>query len=210
VILTLALTIGASTAMFSIVDGVLLRPLAYRESHRLVFVQEIVPEIAHLYPSLPVNPRHFAVWRARATSFDNLAEFRTVPLTLTSGGEPAQLQVVSSTGNIFDVLASGAALGRTLRVQDEEKSAEPVIVITDQLWRQRFSADPAIIGGTAILDGVPRTIVGVLGRDFQFPAGDDLGSHSVVAAAPDAFVPLRINLEEFSPNGESTTRCSGA
>jgi predicted permease len=201
VILTLALTIGATTAIFSIVDAVLLRPLAYRESQQLVVVQEVVPELVRVSPSWPVNPRHFAVWRSRATSFENLAEFQTLPLTLTGTGEPAQLRVVLSTGNLFDVLASSAALGRTLRVQDEAKSGEQVIVLTDHLWRQRFGADPGVIGRAAILDGVPRTIVGVLGRTFQFPVGEGL-DRLVAAPAPDAFVPLRIDPEGFSANGE--------
>jgi hypothetical protein len=88
VVLTRALTIGATTAVFSIVDGVLLRPLAYRESQRLVVVQEIVPGLTHLYPSLPANPRHFAAWRARSRSFEQLVELEGRPETLTGAGEP--------------------------------------------------------------------------------------------------------------------------
>jgi predicted permease len=202
VILTLALTIGATTAVFSVVDGVLLRPLAYRESGQLVVVQEIVPEIAHLYPSLPANPQHFAVWRSRATSFESLAEFQMLPLTLIGAGEPAQLEVVSSSGTLFDVLGSEAALGRTLRASDEDKNREPVMVITDRLWRQRFGADPAVVGRAAVLDGVPRTIVGVLDAAFRFPLGEGLGRLSGTTAVPDAYVPLRIDPERFSANGE--------
>jgi hypothetical protein len=94
-VLTLALTIGATTAVFSVVDGVLLKPLAYPDSQRLVVIEEIVPELVHLYPVLPANARHFAVWRSRATSFDSLAAFQTLPLTLIGAGEPAQLDVVT-------------------------------------------------------------------------------------------------------------------
>src|SRR5262249_8671331 len=174
----------------------------YRESQRLVVVQEIVPEIARLYPALPANPRHFAVWRARATSFESLAEFQPLALTLTGAGEPAPLQVISSSGTLFAVLGSGAALGRTLRASDEDKSRDPVIVLTDRLWRQRFGADSSVVGRLAILDGVPRTIVGVLGPDFRFPSGDGLGNVSGTLVVPDAFVPLRIDPEGFSANGE--------
>lgn len=202
VILTLALTTGATTAVFSVVDGVLLRPLAYRESHRLVVVQEIVPELVGLYPTLPVNVRHFAVWRARATSFEAVAAFHTLPLTLTAAGEPAQLEVVASSGTLFDVLGSGAALGRTLRAGDEDMSREPVIVLTDRLWRERFGANPAVVGRAAVLDGVPRTIVGVLDATFRFPTGEGLGRLSGTTTLPDAFVPLRVDPEKASPNGE--------
>jgi putative ABC transport system permease protein len=130
VALTLALTIGATTAVFSIVNSVLLRPLAYPGSERLVVVREIVPGLTHLYPSLPANPRHFAIWRARARSFDQIAEFDTVPLTLTGAADPVQLEVTVATGNIFDVLGFGAAIGRTLRADDERKNAAQVIVLS--------------------------------------------------------------------------------
>ncbi len=202
VILTLALTIGATTAVFSVVNGVLLRPLAYRESHRLVIVQEIVPELVHLYPALPANLRHVAVWRSRATFFESLAAFHTSPLTLTGSGDPAQLEIVASSGTLFDVLGSQAALGRTLRARDEDASREPVIVLTDRLWRQRFGADPAVVGRAAVLDGVPWTVVGVLDATFRFPTGDGLGRLSGTTAVPDAFVPLRVDAEKFSANGE--------
>jgi predicted permease len=202
VVLTLALTIGATTAVFSIVDGVLLRPLAYRESQRLVVVQEIVPGLTHLYPSLPANPRHFAAWRARSRSFEQLAELEGRPETLTGAGEPLQLEVVITTGNLFEALGVGAALGRMLRVEDEQKNREPVIVLTDRLWRQRFGGDPNMLGRAVTLDGTPRTVVGVLDSGFRFPEGDDLGGLVSHASAPDAFVPLRIDPEEFSPTGE--------
>ncbi len=202
VVVTLALAIGATTAVFSIVNGVLLRPLPYRGADRLVVVQEIVPQLAHLYPALPANPRHFAAWRARARSFDQLAEFDSSPAALTGAGEPAQLEVMVATGNVFDVLGVRAAIGRTLGADDERKDSPPVVVLSDRLWRQRFGGDPAVIGRAATLDGRPRTIVGVLPRDFRFPMGEGLGGLVRAAAAPDAFVPLRIDPEQFSPNGE--------
>ena len=202
VVLTLALTIGASTAVFSVVDGVLLRPLAYPHSERLVVVEEIVPELVHLYPSVPVNARHFAVWRSRAASFESLAAFQTLLQTMTGVGEPALLEVVFSSGTLFDVLGTEAALGRTLRGSDESESSESVMVLTDRLWRQRFGGDPAVVGRTAVLDGVPRRIVGVLGFAFRFPTGDGLGRPSTTVVAPDAVVPLRIDPEKPSPIGE--------
>ena len=202
VVLTLALTIGATTAVFSIVDGVLLRPLAYRESQRLVVVQETVERMNSLYPAVPANPRHFAEWRERSRSFEQLAELQALPLTLTGAGEPLQLEVVLTTGNLFDVLGAHAGLGRTLRVEDETKNGEPVIVLTDRLWRERFGADAGVVGRSVTLDGTPRTVVGVLEPGFRFPQGDDLGGLVRHASAPDAFVPLRLDLEQFSPNGE--------
>src|SRR5689334_8817122 len=119
VILTLALTIGATTAVFSIVNGVLLKPLAYRESHRLVSLREIWKEFADRAPTLEVNERHFNYWREHATSFDALAQYIVRSANLTGRGEAAQIAVAHSSGTLFDVLQTPAALGRTLTAQDD-------------------------------------------------------------------------------------------
>src|SRR5690242_15317119 len=97
-IATLALTLGASTAVFSIVNGVLLRPLAYREAQRLVSIREVEPAIAKQYPTLPANARHFDEWRNRATSFASIAEIERRTTTLTGAGEPAQIAIVRASG----------------------------------------------------------------------------------------------------------------
>ena len=97
VVLTLALTIGATTAVFAIVNGILLKPLAYDEAHRLVVVNEVVRELADQYPMLPVNPRHFERWRERSTTFESLAEFNVAPANVTGLGEAAQVQVVRTS-----------------------------------------------------------------------------------------------------------------
>ncbi len=119
VIATLALTLGASTAVFSIVNGVLLRPLAYREAQHLVSLREIVPTIARQYPTLPVNGRHFEEWRRQATSFASMAEVEWRTTNLTGAGDPAQIVVVRASGTVFDVLQTPVALGRPLTRADE-------------------------------------------------------------------------------------------
>lgn len=186
VVLTLALTIGATTAVFSVVNAVLLKPLAYPESHRLVALREIWRELADRVPALEVNERHFEYWREHSPSFDSLAQFTVLPTNLTGAGDATQIAVVHASGSLFDVLRAPAAVGRTLTPQDEPEGAPRVATITDALWRQRFNADPQVVGSAIVLDGRPYTIVGVLAPDFRLPYRRES------TAAVDAFVALRI------------------
>jgi hypothetical protein len=119
VVLTLAVTIGATTAVFSIVKGVLLRPLAYPQSERLVVVREVVKRLSGVYPTLPVNAHHFDVWRHQAQSFESLAEYVSSSMGLTGRGDPVEVSVIQSSGTFFDVLRAQAAVGRLLTRADE-------------------------------------------------------------------------------------------
>jgi hypothetical protein len=105
VILTLAITLGATTAAFSIVDGILIRPLAYPEPDRLVTLREVWREVQHNAATLPVNQRHFEHWRRHNRAFQSMAQFITLPANLTSGGPAAQISAVQASGTLFDVLA---------------------------------------------------------------------------------------------------------
>ncbi len=187
-ILTLALTIGATTAVFSIVDGVLLKPLAYHDSHRLVAVREIWREVANRIPTLEVNERHFEHWRAHAGSFESLAQYTPLSANLTGAGEARQITVVHTSGSLFEVLRVPATLGRTLTPRDDAEEAADVVAIADSLWRHQLNADPGIVGKRLVLDGKPYMVVGVLPADFRLPSGQPLD------APVDAFVPLRIRL----------------
>ncbi len=171
VVLTLALTIGATTAVFSIVDGVLLKPLAYRESHRLVAVRELWQQVADRMPTAPVNEQHFEYWRAHAKSFESLAQYIALDANLTGTGDAAVITIVRASGSLFDVLQARAALGRTLTPDDEQVDRPAVAVLTDLLWRARFGGDAAAIGRALVLDGKPHTIVGVLPPGFRLPDG---------------------------------------
>jgi predicted permease len=189
VVLTLALTIGATTAIFSIVNGVLMRPLAYPEPERLVALRENWGgrQLAPTSTGLEINERHFGYWREHATSFEALATYRSLPANLTGAGEAAQIALVRCSGSIFDVLRAPVALGRTLTPADEPEGAPDVAVIADALWKTRFNADPAIAGKPIVLDGRTYAIVGVLRPDFRLP-------NELVGAISDVFIPLRVNV----------------
>lgn len=186
VIFTLALTIGATTAVFSIVNGVLLQPLPYREPQQLVSVREVWREVIDRARSLEVNERHFEYWREHARSFASLAQYVVMPANLTGRGDAVQIALVRGSGSLFDTLQVQAAIGRTLTPADDPEGAPDVVTIADTLWRQRFDADPDVLGSSMTIDGRPHAIVGVLSPDFRLPRRAQL------SAAVDAFVPIRL------------------
>src|SRR4051812_14523867 len=201
-VVTLALTIGATTAVFSIVNGVLLRPLAYRESHELVSIREIHEQFAHMYPTLPVNEQHGEYWRQHAQSFDSLAQYWTRTANLTGAGEAAPISFVRANGTFFDVLQVRAAIGRTLTLDDERKDRPDVVVIGHALWRTRFGADAAIVGRSIAVDGKLYVVVGILPPDFQVPAPNDLGGGAHLTANVDVVAPLRVDADSGSWLGD--------
>jgi predicted permease len=188
VVVTLALTIGATTAVFSIVDGVLLRPLAYRESDRLVALREVWRELSNRIPVLEVNEQHFEYWRTHTSSLASLAQYTAISANLTGRGEATQLSVVRCSGALFEVLQVQPAIGRLLVPQDEGDEAADVVVLSDTLWQQRFGADPRIVGQAITLDGKPYLVVGITPASFRLPRRNPM------AAPIDAFVPLHLTV----------------
>ena len=202
VVATLALTLGASTAVFSIVNGVLLRPLAYREAARLVSIREVLPRISQEYRTLPVNARHFEEWRNRTTTFESIAALDWRTANLTGAGDPAQVVVVRASGTVFDVLQMPVALGRALTRADERPDHPPVTVISQRLWRDRLGRDPDVLGRSLTLGGVHYTIVGVLEAGAELPAFDVLSESASLSSTFAAVVPFRRNLANIGWMGQ--------
>jgi predicted permease len=202
VIGTLALTLGASTSVFSIVDGVLLKPLAYRESHRLVSMREVVRGTTGRYPSLPANAHHFEEWRSRATSFASMAELDFRVTNLTGAAEPVQLSILRATGTLFDVLEIPVIRGRTLTRDDEQPGRPAVTVISQRLWQERLAADPNVLGRNLTLGGSPYTIVGIVRSGFELPSFDTLSGAASLTGRVDAIVPLRPTFQRIGWMGQ--------
>ncbi|MGE5297260.1 MAG: ABC transporter permease, partial [Solirubrobacterales bacterium] len=189
-LLMLALGIGVTTAIFSTVHGVLLRPLAYSESNRLVSVQEHISSLADKYPVLPVSARHFIEWRTRCSSFESLSLIDNSSMTLTGRGEPERLETLRVSANLFETLRMQPAFGRTFVAGEEEEGATRVAMISDGLWRRRFGADPAILGTTIMLDEQPHTVIGVLPAACRFPNVNPWKAAEMQSSAqPAVFVP---------------------
>jgi putative ABC transport system permease protein len=168
-ILTLALGIGATTAIFSVVNSALLRPLAYRDPQRLYLVREIVPQLAKFYPTLSANLPDFHIWQKQVHAFADVAIAESTTADLTGHDEPEVLHGVRASANIFSVLGTHPALGRTFRPEEDDSGRGRVLILTDAFWRNRFQGDPSAIGKTITLDGVPHEIVGILPASFPFP-----------------------------------------
>lgn len=200
VVVTFALTIGMTTAVFSVVNGVVLKPLAYRQADQLVVVREIVPPLAHLYPSLPANPRHFDLWRRHAQTFAALAELQAISLPLIGIGNPMEVSAVRTTAGLFETLDVQPAFGRAFEERDETVGGPDVVILTDAFWHRQFGGDPGVVGRTLILEGRPHTAIGVLPEGFRFP--DRLGPLTTPLKRVDVLVPLRLTLTDFSQLGE--------
>lgn len=200
-ILALALGIGANTAIFSMVNGILLRPLSYERPEQLVLIREIVPMMGRLRGSWPANPRSVDVWRNENRSLSEVAAAEPIFVDYTSTGEPRQIDGVRASANIFDVLGVPPQLGRTFVPQEDQPGRDDVIIITDSFWRDEFHADRQVIGKKVILNGFPYHIVGVLPKRFAFPKREQLGQRMKFGSKLTFFKPLGMNLASFGPLG---------
>jgi len=202
VIATLALTLGASTAIFSIVNGVVLRPLAYREPQRLVSIREVLPRVARQYRSLPANARHFEEWRSQMKTFASMAALDWRTTSLNGAGDPAQVVVVRASGQVFDVLETSVAVGRPLTRDDERPDHPAVAVISHQLWEDRLAGRPDVLGRTVVFGGRSYEIVGVLARGTELPTFEVLGESASLSSTFDAVLPMRVNLADVDWMGQ--------
>jgi putative ABC transport system permease protein len=164
-LLTLALGIGANTAIFSVVNAVLLQPLPYPESHEIV-------GIYHLSDGTraTMSGPNFTDVRRLNTTLEDVAAYTRTRIILTGRGEPVRLDGAAISASLFDMLGVQAALGRTFRADENETGRHRVAILGDALWKERFGGDAAIVGRTLTLDGVSHEIVGVMPEGFSFPA----------------------------------------
>jgi putative ABC transport system permease protein len=166
---TIALGIAAASAMWSVVDAVLVRPLPFREPERLAFVWE--QQLARQRDRNVVSPANLVAWRARARSFSGLAGFVPFDANLDGAFEPERVKVGYATGNLFTLLGAGPLAGRSLLDADSAPGAPDVLVLSEDYWRGRFGADPGVVGRTLRLNGTPATVVGVMPKAVQVPPG---------------------------------------
>jgi len=164
-----ALGVGAVTAIFSVVYGVALKPLPFREPDRLVNIYSTSVNIGRARMS--VNGADYRDWLASNHVFEDIALYRNLAnFNLTGAGDPERLLAARISANLLPVLGVSPAIGRGFTEAEDEIGNENVVLLSDALWRRRFGADPSIVGKAITLSGAPHTVVGVMGPDFQYPA----------------------------------------
>ena len=197
-VLTLALGIGATTAIFTLVYDVLLKPLPYSRPEQLVVMEEHVAEFRDIYPTLPMNANHFAVWQQHSQSFQSMALMEQASMPLGLGGHPLEINVLTASPGIFSVLDSMPLLGRAFSPQEAQPGHEHVVVLMNSLWRNQFQSDPGILGKTITLNGFPYTVLGVMPPSFHLPhiqvfAGQDSSQSQPV----EALLPMSLSKDRL-------------
>src|SRR5919112_4863176 len=163
-VLALALGIGATSAIFSVVRGVVLKPLPYRDPDRIVAVWE--NNLKRNRPRNVVGPANFVEWRARNRSFEQLAMVGPARLNLMFGGQPEEVGGMFASSDLFPALGVQPALGRAYTAREDEDGSDNVVVLSHEFWRSRFNGRADVLGSTLVANGVARTIVGIMPPGF--------------------------------------------
>jgi len=199
-IITLALGIGANTAIFSVVNGVLLSPLPYHEPERLVMVwaEQPIQQAQLGVTDYSVTNADFVDWRNQNQVFEQMAAMFGHRPNLTGGGEPESVAALYASASLFPLLNAPLAVGRAFLPEEDRAGAERVVVLSHGLWLRRYGADPKIIGQKITVDNEARTVIGVTAPGFQFPNRGELPARFKIATKVDLYLPLAFTLKEMN------------
>ena len=189
-VIALALGIGANSAIFSVVNAVLLRPLPYKNPDQLVVIWENATHLG--FPKDTPSPANFLDWRQQSTLFEGMAAFAERSFNLTGVGEPERLDGRRVSANLFEMLGVKPIVGRTFVPQEDQPGAK-VVLLNEGLWKRRFGGDPAVVGRAVNLNGEPYTVVGVLPQTVRLPTSGNWRDQ--------VWVPLAFPSEEAASRG---------
>src|SRR5262245_24147977 len=189
-ILTLALSIGANTAIFSLINATLLRSLPFPDSDRLVAIWADNPANRLGFAFSPPANADVAAWRRQTESFANIAAFSPRSADLTDGQDSERVGAAGITAGFFETLGVTPLLGRTLTSDEDVHGRPPVALISHRLWQRRFGGDPALVGKGVSINGDKRTVIGILPPEFDFPRGAEWPAYFPFPGRTDVWLPL--------------------
>lgn len=190
-VITLALGIGANTAMFSVLDTVLLRPLPYHQPERLVLVSETLMDFADY---LGVAAQEYLDYREQNHSFSDVAAFESAGFNLTGQGEPLRVQATRMSASAFRTLGVSPLVGRAFTADEDRTGSDNVVELSYSLWQNQYHGDPGILGRTINLDEKPYTVIGVMASSFHFPMDG-----KPLSEASDLWLPIGFSPEVLKP-----------
>jgi putative ABC transport system permease protein len=201
-VVTLALGLGATTVVFSLVDHIVFRPLPYEHVDRLVVIRERIEEMAEAYPSFTANASHFLGWQRQCEGCEAVAALRKLAVTLIGEGDPQRPGAARVSANFFPLLGVQPALGRGFMPDEDAPGRDAVVLLSDGFWRRQYGGDRSILGRTILVNETPHTVAGILPRGFSLPSGDALGGLVGLPKEIDIYKPLALSPRETVTPGE--------
>ena len=200
-IIALTLGIGANTAIFSVVNAVLLRSLPYKNADQLVMIWQSNPQVQIGFDALPVTAGDFVDWRDQNQVFENISVLDSARLALTGLNTPERVGGAAVSASFFDLMGAEPILGRVFTPEEDKPGADRVTVVSYALWQGRFAGDPNIVGKTMTLDGQTYAIIGVMPRGFQFPRSQDLPSYFQMPPQTELWTPIALTAKQIANRG---------
>ena len=201
-IATLALGIGANTAIFSVVYAVLLKPLPYARPAELVAISSYIPEMRERFPSLPVRATDFVEFRRDSTKLSQVGGHRPRRFQHDrQPGEPERIFGARVSANLFSLLGVMPELGRAFLPEEDHPGRDHVVILSHDLWMRRFGGDPATVGRTLLLDGDKYEVVGIMPAGFLFPTGKQLHPLVPLPMRDDIWKPIAFSDGEIHEEG---------
>jgi predicted permease len=199
-VLTLALGIGASTAVFSLVNAILLKPLPYPNQERVLMIWNTPPAGVNLgFDEMQWGRVEYLFLEQRAKTFEAFAAFKSDSFNLTGAGDPARLDGIRAASEFFSALGVGPVLGRTFTADEDREGYDHEVILSYPLWRDRFGGDPGILGRVLELNGAAYTVIGVMPAAFAFPHGEEMPAAMNFPRDVRIWVPLALNRGPLIP-----------
>ncbi|HEV2706942.1 MAG TPA: ABC transporter permease, partial [Pyrinomonadaceae bacterium] len=197
-ILILALGIGATSAIFSVVNVILLKPLPYKDAERIVMLWENNPRLQLGIDNLPASAGNFVDWQSRTRSFEHIAALMPDAFNLTGVGDPERLAGARVSANLFQLMGVEAKPGNTFSLDADKPENSNVVILSHSLWQRRFGSDPNIVGRALTLDAKSYTVVGVMPEGFRYPSASDLPPSFDPPQHCELWVPLALTATQIS------------